>query len=64
MQLHSGEPRSNTIRHCPGASCRQIELNRDISLLGERARVAFGLDAHEYNGVTKVQLMVEHAEPA
>lgn len=31
--------------------------------LGERARVAFRLDANEYNGVTKVQLMVEHAEP-
>ena len=30
--------------------------------LGERARVAFRLDANEYNGVTKVQLMVEHAE--
>ncbi|WP_305822055.1 single-stranded-DNA-specific exonuclease RecJ [Massilia brevitalea] len=32
--------------------------------LGERARVAFRLDANEYNGVTKVQLLVEHAEPA
>ena len=32
--------------------------------LGERARVAFRLDANEYNGVTKVQLMVEHAEAA
>ncbi len=32
--------------------------------LGERARIAFRLDANEYNGVTKVQLMVEHAEPA
>ncbi|MES2150523.1 MAG: single-stranded-DNA-specific exonuclease RecJ [Pseudomonadota bacterium] len=32
--------------------------------LGERARVAFRLDANEYNGVTRVQLMVEHAEPA
>jgi len=30
--------------------------------LGERARVAFRLDANEYNGVTKVQLLVEHAE--
>jgi len=30
--------------------------------MGERARVAFRLDANEYNGVTKVQLMVEHAE--
>jgi single-stranded-DNA-specific exonuclease len=28
------------------------------------ARVAFRLDANEYNGVTKVQLLVEHAEPA
>jgi single-stranded-DNA-specific exonuclease len=26
--------------------------------------VAFRLDANEYNGVTKVQLLVEHAEPA
>jgi single-stranded-DNA-specific exonuclease len=32
--------------------------------LGDRARVAFRLDANEYNGVTKVQLLVEHAEPA
>jgi single-stranded-DNA-specific exonuclease len=32
--------------------------------LGERARVAFRLDANEYNGITKVQLMVEHAEAA
>jgi len=32
--------------------------------LGDRARVAFRLDANEYNGTTKVQLMVEHAEPA
>ncbi|TFW33067.1 single-stranded-DNA-specific exonuclease RecJ [Massilia horti] len=32
--------------------------------MGERARVAFRLDANEYNGVTKVQLLVEHAEPA
>jgi len=32
--------------------------------LGERARVAFRLDANEYNGVTKVQLLVEHVEPA
>jgi single-stranded-DNA-specific exonuclease len=32
--------------------------------LGERARVAFRLDVNEYNGSTKVQLMVEHAEPA
>ncbi|MET0319506.1 MAG: single-stranded-DNA-specific exonuclease RecJ [Duganella sp.] len=32
--------------------------------LSERARVAFRLDANEYNGVTKVQLLVEHAEAA
>jgi single-stranded-DNA-specific exonuclease len=32
--------------------------------LGERARVAFRLDLNEYNGNTKVQLLVEHAEPA
>jgi single-stranded-DNA-specific exonuclease len=32
--------------------------------LNERARVAFRLDANEYNGVTKVQLLVEHAEAA
>ncbi len=30
--------------------------------LADRARVAFRLDANEYNGVTKVQLLVEHAE--
>jgi single-stranded-DNA-specific exonuclease len=30
--------------------------------LGDRARVAFRLDANEYNGTTRVQLMVEHAE--
>jgi single-stranded-DNA-specific exonuclease len=30
--------------------------------MGDKARVAFRLDANEYNGVTKVQLMVEHAE--
>ena len=33
-----------------------------IDELGSKARVAFRLDANEYNGVTKVQLMVEHAE--
>jgi single-stranded-DNA-specific exonuclease len=32
--------------------------------LGDRAKVAFRLDANEYNGVTKVQLLVEHAEAA
>ena len=31
--------------------------------LGDRARVAFRLDANEYNGTTRVQLLVEHAEP-
>jgi single-stranded-DNA-specific exonuclease len=31
--------------------------------LPARARVAYRLDANEYNGVTRVQLMVEHAEP-
>ena len=30
--------------------------------LGERANVAFRLDANEYNGVTKVQLMIEHID--
>ena len=29
---------------------------------GERINVAFRLDANEYNGVTKVQLLVEHIE--
>ncbi|TWI69383.1 single-stranded-DNA-specific exonuclease [Pseudoduganella lurida] len=32
--------------------------------LGDRARVAFRLDANEYNGTTRVQLLVEHAEAA
>jgi single-stranded-DNA-specific exonuclease len=32
--------------------------------LPAKVRVAFRLDANEYNGTTKVQLMVEHAEPA
>jgi single-stranded-DNA-specific exonuclease len=32
--------------------------------LPAKIRVAFRLDANEYNGTTKVQLMVEHAEPA
>jgi single-stranded-DNA-specific exonuclease len=32
--------------------------------LPERVRVAYRLDANEYNGVTRVQLMVEHAQPA
>ena len=30
----------------------------------DHAKVAFRLDANEYNGKTTVQLMVEHAEPA
>jgi single-stranded-DNA-specific exonuclease len=34
----------------------------NTAALGERARVAFRLDANEYNGVTNVQLLVEHAE--
>ena len=32
--------------------------------LPERVRAAYRLDANEYNGVTRVQLMIEHAEPA
>ncbi|WP_420105901.1 single-stranded-DNA-specific exonuclease RecJ [Herbaspirillum huttiense] len=32
--------------------------------LPDHAKVAFRLDANEYNGKTTVQLMVEHAEPA
>jgi single-stranded-DNA-specific exonuclease len=32
--------------------------------LAPLSRIAFRLDANEYNGVTRVQLMVEHAEPA
>jgi len=32
--------------------------------LPERAMVAFRLDANEFNGRTRVQLLVEHAEPA
>ncbi|WMW82463.1 single-stranded-DNA-specific exonuclease RecJ [Undibacterium cyanobacteriorum] len=32
--------------------------------LSEKVRVAFRLDANEYNGTTKVQLLVEHAENA
>lgn len=33
-----------------------------IDSLTARARVAFRLDANEFNGITRVQLMVEHAE--
>jgi single-stranded-DNA-specific exonuclease len=36
----------------------------NVDELPERARVAYRLDANEYNGVTRVQLLVEHAEPA
>ncbi len=32
--------------------------------LPDRARIAFRLDANEFNGVTKVQLMISYAEPA
>ena len=32
--------------------------------LPDRAKIAYRLDINEYNGVSKVQLMVEHAEPA
>ncbi len=33
-----------------------------VDNLGTRAKVAYRLDANEYNGVTRVQLLVEHAE--
>jgi len=32
--------------------------------LPEQARIAFRLDLNEYNGMTRVQLLIEHAEPA
>jgi single-stranded-DNA-specific exonuclease len=32
--------------------------------LPERATVAYRLDANEYNGVTRVQLLIEHAQAA
>ncbi|MFC3110427.1 single-stranded-DNA-specific exonuclease RecJ [Undibacterium arcticum] len=35
-----------------------------VDSLTDRARVAFRLDANEFNGTTRVQLLVEHAEPA
>jgi single-stranded-DNA-specific exonuclease len=35
-----------------------------IDNLAERATIAYRLDANEYNGVTRVQLMVEHAQSA
>lgn len=34
-----------------------------IDALPEKARIAFRLDANEYNGLTRVQLLIEHAEP-
>jgi single-stranded-DNA-specific exonuclease len=46
-----------------GRKMDAIWFNRVDALPG-RARVAFRLDANEYNGVTRVQLMVEHAEAA
>ena len=33
-----------------------------VASLPERARIAYRLDANEFNGVTRVQLLVEHAE--
>jgi single-stranded-DNA-specific exonuclease len=35
-----------------------------VADLPERALVAYRLDANEYNGVTRVQLLIEHAQPA
>jgi single-stranded-DNA-specific exonuclease len=35
-----------------------------VNELPERARIAYRLDVNEYNGVTRVQLLVEHAQPA
>jgi single-stranded-DNA-specific exonuclease len=35
-----------------------------VDNLPAKITVAFRLDANEYNGVTRVQLMVEHIEPA
>ncbi len=35
-----------------------------IDTLPAKIQVAFRLDANEYNGVTRVQLLVEHIEPA
>jgi single-stranded-DNA-specific exonuclease len=34
-----------------------------VDELPSRARIAYRLDANEFNGVTRVQLLVEHAEP-
>ena len=57
-RLHQGEAFRST-----GRRYDAIWFGHTDSL-PERARVAFRLDANEYNGVTKVQLLVEHAEPA
>ena len=35
-----------------------------VDSLPDIAKVAYRLDANEFNGVTRVQLLVEHAEPA
>jgi single-stranded-DNA-specific exonuclease len=35
-----------------------------VDSLPDRATIAYRLDANEYNGVTRVQLLVEHAQPA
>jgi single-stranded-DNA-specific exonuclease len=35
-----------------------------VDQFGEQIKVAFRLDANEYNGVTKVQMLIEHAEQA
>ncbi|SNS29663.1 exonuclease RecJ [Noviherbaspirillum humi] len=35
-----------------------------VDSLPDVARIAYRLDANEYNGITRVQLIVEHAEPA
>jgi single-stranded-DNA-specific exonuclease len=34
-----------------------------VDSLPDRATIAYRLDANEYNGVTRVQLLVEHAQP-
>jgi single-stranded-DNA-specific exonuclease len=46
-----------------GRSFDAIWFNHAESLPA-RARVAYRLDINEFNGVSRVQLMVEHAEPA
>jgi single-stranded-DNA-specific exonuclease len=45
-----------------GRSFDAIWFNHAESMPG-RIRAAYRLDANEFNGVTRVQLMVEHAEP-